>query len=233
MKEELISCFNKQIYVDVDEWRGNRVKELKGTQPEKIKELQHIVESQQIDMFLDIGANYGEFAICLADYNIPIVCFEPNPICAKLLNKTFKNIPNVVIVEAAAGIADGIKSFYYSKNYSGGGSFAKNVIQRAHHSKGEVEEIQTQVYRIDNYITNNYPNLPKNILLKIDVEGFEDEVFEGCKNILDKCNWKALIETNMSAVQNANKDYIQWYKNFIPYTVYKNFNNGDILIGNY
>jgi len=232
MKEELIEVFGKEIYVDVDEWRGNRVKELKGTQGNKIKELKNIIETEQIDMFLDIGANYGEFAISFTDLDIPIICFEPNPICAKMLNKTFKDRDNVEIIEGAAGLNNELKSFFYSKNYSGGGSFGKEVIQACSDSKGEIDEISTQVYRIDDFIINNYNPLPKNILLKIDVEGFEDEVLEGCKNLLNQIKWKALIEVNHRAINNAKKNW--GIDNFIKdfnAKIYKDL-SGDILIGN-
>ena len=237
MKEELIEIFDgKKIYVDTDEWRGNRVKELKGTQQEKIKSLANLIETEKYDLFLDIGANYGEFAIALAHYNIPILCFEPNPICVQLLNKTFKNIDNVKVIDGAAGSIDEHRSFYYSKHYSGGGSFGKGVIQLAHHSKGEIEEIYTRVYRIDDYIIENYNPLPKKVLIKMDVEGFEDEVFTGCQKILEQCKWKALIETNFDAVLKAEKDPETWFNVFNLATGVREYgrfgNNDDILIGN-
>jgi len=232
MKEELVEVFNKKIYVDVSEWRGNRVKELKGTQREKIDELKKIVIEENIDMFLDIGTNYGEFAISLVDLNIPIICFEPNPICVEMLNKTFKNMNDVNIINGAAGLSDGVKSFFYSKNYSGGGSFGKEVIQSCKDSKGDVSEISTQVYRIDNFINNNYHPLPKNILLKIDVEGFEDEVLEGCKNLLNKCKWKALVEINPQAIKKAKKKWGEGdILNNFNAKKYKDFGS-DIIIGN-
>ena len=171
MKEELVEVFNKKIYVDVSEWRGNRVKELKGTQREKIDELKKIVIEENIDMFLDIGTNYGEFAISLVDLNIPIICFEPNPICVEMLNKTFKNM-------------------------------------------------------------NDVNPLPKNILLKIDVEGFEDEVLEGCKNLLNKCKWKALVEINPQAIKKAKKKWGEGdILNNFNAKKYKDFGS-DIIIGN-
>jgi len=232
MKEELVNVFDKKIYVDVDEWRGNRVKQLNGTQGNKIEALKAIIKTEPIDMFLDIGANYGEFAVSLADFNIPTVCFEPNPVCLKMLNKTFKDIDNVKIIEGAAGLSNEFKSFFYSKNYSGGGSFGKEVIQTCPDSKGEVDEISTQVYRIDDFIINNYNPIPKNILLKIDVEGFEDEVFEGCKNLLNQVKWKALVEVNPRAISKAKKNWN--INNFIRdfnAKIYKDLRE-DIIIGN-
>ena len=54
-REEKIEINNKKIWIDNNDWRGRRIKELKGTQSDKIQCLKKVVENEDIDLFLDIG----------------------------------------------------------------------------------------------------------------------------------------------------------------------------------
>ena len=232
-REEKIEINNKKIWIDNNDWRGRRIKELKGTQSDKIQCLKKVVENEDIDLFLDIGANYGEFSLQLCDLGIDIICFEPNPICDNLLNKTFKDYDNVKIIKAGVGKTTSISNFFYSENYSGGGSLSENVIKKCPDALNEVKSIQTQIYSLDDYLINNNISKKqyKNILMKIDVEGYEDEVIKGSKHLLSKCeNWKALIEINKVAVTNAGKNWDEWINIFNNFKKYEDFKS-DILIG--
>lgn len=229
---EVLEIFGKKMYIDTNDWRGRLIKQNKGTQHDKIKSLSKIIENEKIDLFIDVGGNYGEFSLAISSYGIPVICFEPNPICFELLKKTFEDIQNVTLVRAACGSNEENRKFFYNEAYSGGGSFGKGVIQNANNISGPILELETPVYRVDKYVSQNIQDYPKNILMKIDVEGFEDEVFNGTSELLSNVRWKALIETNRSAVTNAGKNYNEWYKTFSDYTVYQKFSDSDILIGN-
>ena len=64
------------------------------------------------------------------------------------------------------------------------------------------------------------------------IEGFEDEVLEGCKNLLNQIKWKALIEVNPQAINNAKKNWgINNFLRKFDAKIHKDL-GGDILIGN-
>ena len=78
--------------------------------------------------------------------------------------------------------------------------------------------------------------MPDSLFVKIDVEGYEDEVFLGLVPILKEIpQWRVMCELNKKCVEDAGKDFNQWsetiFKTLDCRTIHV-FGNSDIIIGN-
>ena len=135
---------------------------------------------------LDIGANCGNFALKLGTYivkkeisDLQIHAFEPNPWIYDRLQQNIKLNPgldNVVLThKLAVGSNNEIRGFNFQMENSGSGRIAESEINSA---------AEVTIKRLDDIIDTLAPT---NInFVKLDVEGFEPEVFRGA--------WKALLK---------------------------------------
>ena len=144
--------------------------------------------SGNIKSVLDVGANKGQFAK-LAREVFPlanIYSFEPLPECFEALQKALPGDKNFFSYNQAAGNSESMLEFFRSV-HSPSSSFLQ--MEELHKeafpesSKGqETKAIQVKVDTLDNFFATEKP--VQNILLKIDVQGFEGEVIAGATNML-------------------------------------------------
>jgi FkbM family methyltransferase len=137
-------------------------------------------------VILDIGANVGQFSLKLAKYiakrhftRIDIFSFEPNPVIYDFLKRNILlNQPDSsTITPVQAALSDDNKqiSFIYSLRNSGAGRFTDKT----------KELLSVRAYSVDSFY-NSLRTTKKVSFIKIDVEGFEPEVFNGAWQIIDK-----------------------------------------------
>lgn len=139
------------------------------------------------DVIFDIGANVGYFGIIAATENEDghIHFFEANPSLARLIEKTCqinalsKNKSNVINRAVGRNSGDLVK-FQKPKNLWGSASCHPKIFS----SNCEIEEIyDIELISIDDYCSSLYNY--KCDLVKIDVEGFEEEVLYGMKKTIE------------------------------------------------
>jgi FkbM family methyltransferase len=152
-------------------------------------------------VIFDVGANRGQSIkrfrkIFSKAY---MHCFEPIPRNYRYILKNYKN--NMTFINNyALGEKNGIKKFFINEN-SGTSSFfsinkksnwaKKNKLNRT------IKSENVKMTTLDNYVKKN--KIKKIDILKIDVQGFEDKVLNGAKNLLRKNLIKTLeIELNFS-----------------------------------
>ena len=127
-------------------------------------ECEHIVAfaNERKGLVLDIGANIGNISQALIYAGHEVIAFEPQPKIAQLLKL---NCPSAAVNTVALGSTNTImqipKIDYSQRGNFGGVSIGSGI--------GLVIEIKT----LDSY---NFQNVS---LIKIDVEGFEEEVLLG------------------------------------------------------
>ena len=143
-----------------------------------------------IHTVLDVGANKGQFAK-LAREVFPfarIYSFEPLPNCFGELQNALAGDKNFIPFNFAVGSKESTGSFFPSY-HSPSSSFLKmeDLHKEAfpYTHEGQVSQpITVTVNTLDNLLSGFV--LEKNILLKIDVQGFEKEVIEGASKILEQ-----------------------------------------------
>ena len=137
---------------------------------------------------LDVGANVGDFAKLAREVfpSAAIYSFEPLPDCFAQLRSSLPGDTNFFPIESGIGREDGTLDFYRSF-HSPSSSFLK--MEEFHKeafpytSEGQASEaLKIQVRTLDGLLRDK--SLAENILLKIDVQGFELETLAGAVETL-------------------------------------------------
>ncbi len=155
----------------------------KNHSPSLSGKIEEILDKENISMMWDIGANIGAISLPLlfAYPKLNIAMFEPSPEVAGRLITNFVNNPLLnkrgQIFNLALSNADGLSDFYVSSEFENsglaglGGSLNRFTCP-----------VKIQSYKGDTLIETGMAKTPQ--LIKIDVEGFEYEVFSGLERTL-------------------------------------------------
>ena len=143
----------------------------------------------EIDLVLDVGANAGQFANHLFEigYQGQIVCFEPLSSAYNKLLEASKNNSNWHVAERCAiGNNNGEIEINISENSESSSilSILPNHTDAAPRSIYIGSE-RAKIRKLSE-IAYNYVDKSQATLLKIDTQGYENEVLEGAKEILPK-----------------------------------------------
>jgi FkbM family methyltransferase len=133
-------------------------------------------------LVFDVGSNLGNRTKVFADLGYNVIAVEPQKKCVKYLNKIFKDLQNVEIINCALGSQNETRLFYESKS-SLLSTLSKDFIQSTSSSgrfdkKEWINQYEVNVITLKDLIKRK--GVP--FFLKIDVEGYEYEVI----NTLDQ-----------------------------------------------
>jgi len=152
---------------------------------------------------IDVGANVGQFAIAAGKIfdSATIHAFEPLPDCYAKLQKAASGMTNVRTSNLALGDARGdidfhVNSFRHSSSVLSLGEAHK----RAFPSAREIRKISVKATTLDDACAGTAPEGP--ILLKLDVQGYEDAVLRGARRLLSKVDHLLLELSFQSLYEN-------------------------------
>ena len=163
---------------------------------EQKKRLQWLID-MQIKTIFDIGANTGQFAQTI--YNLlpdaMIYSFEPLPDCYEELVASFAGKQRFKSFNLALGNETG-KIKMNRNEYSPSSSLLPMAeLHKKAYPFAQKEVVQeVSIARLDDVVSNF--ELRKPILIKLDVQGFEDKVIAGGMNIIEQADI-LLIELSM------------------------------------
>lgn len=139
---------------------------------------------------LDLGANVGQFAIAAAKLfqEVQIHSFEPDPEASQILRKNVSRFDNITVHQMAVGDTAGEIDFNVNKNTQVSSILPLarariNAFPDAIVSKS----IKVKIETLDNVFLD--ADLQRPILLKIDVQGYEDRVIKGAERILTRIDY--------------------------------------------
>lgn len=121
----------------------------------------------QDDLCFDIGANVGQTIEALVHQGARVVALEPNPNCLPALRHQFGRNDRVTIVSKAVGQAPGVGRLHFQ-----GTSATASLRPNWTASDDQVVDVEITTLK---ELMETY-GAPR--LLKVDVEGFEVEVFK-------------------------------------------------------
>ncbi len=134
-------------------------------------------------VFLDIGANIGSYSISMVDICDEVIAFEPHPYTSKRCKMNFllNDCSEDNVRQLALSNENGVIHF---SDY-GGSSTVNHIV--------ESDGIEVEVSTLDNFIVNNNFKKENEYIIKIDVEGFEEQVFCGGKEFFTNYNIKGIV----------------------------------------
>ena len=143
------------------------------------------------DLFIDIGANIGSYTLLASGVcKATTIAFEPDPQTMALLRRNIdlNNLHEYVLLEeSAVGAEEGEVEFTT-------GLGTCNHIMRNH--TGQAQRVRTR--RLDSLVALTSPTV-----IKIDVVGYEAEVFEGARAVLKSPFLRAVITEGQRAADIA------------------------------
>lgn len=144
-------------------------RKIAGTPYEDSFQTESMAAIREGDIVWDVGANIGYYTRPFAEKAGTagkVVAFEPSPATAVLLREAVRDLPTVVVQQVALSDASGKARFYTSADSVTDGL--------ASNGKSDVNSVEVEVRRGDEYFSDYPPNV-----IKVDVEGFECEVIAG------------------------------------------------------
>lgn len=145
------------------------------------------LRSRRVDLVLDVGANTGQFALGLRErgYSGPIHSFEPVAEVFKTLSKRAARDRNWTASHCALGATAGAARMNVFQNTEFNSLKAQSELGRRFGCGFELQRVETvEVRTLDGVIADTPA---RNIFLKIDTQGFEQEVLAGARQVLDRC----------------------------------------------
>ena len=173
-------------------------------------DLSRILDVQNINLVLDVGANVGQSALEFASIfpNAEIHSFEPDPEVFSILNERTAAISRINTYNLGLGNEGGMRTFYKHEDsvLSSFNEHLDGLVWATHVTElpaikieclDELEGIKES--RID--------------FLKIDTQGFDLEVLDGARRLFQKKNVRsALIELNMEAYYKSSFSFFDVFE---------------------
>ena len=166
----------------------------------EMRQIVKLIETNNISLVLDIGANMGHYAhnLITLGYNKRMVSFEPLSEAYETLLKNSKDYKNWQVFERCAlGNEIGEASINISKNsYSSSLLDVLNSHTTAAPQAEFISNETTPVLTLDS-IAKQLKLSDERIFMKIDTQGFEDRVIEGAQ---DSLKYIDLIQLELSLI---------------------------------
>lgn len=177
--------------------------------------------AKESNVIIDVGANTGLYSIVSAvdNQNASIYAFEPNPVNLVRLKENIQlnQLKNITLIEKALGSSAKTVSFYIptEDRISDTSSVIPEFSKSTYEGKIEWKEIKVQQTSLD-HLSDIYKF--KGVeLIKIDVEGYEVDVFEGAKDFFKKYAPIVLCEIFLS---DDKKEYFNQFLKAYGYHAY-------------
>jgi len=152
-------------------------------------------------IFLDIGANIGAYSILLSDKVKDMYAFEAHPQTAQLckMNYSLNGISEHNVIVAAVS-SDCEKQYFTNLSE---GSPMNALAKEGRHS------IEVPGMTLDAFAVQKAFSLTQPFIIKMDVEGFEDQVLLGAQNFLKNYAVKAIVFEIFSSKKEEIKQFLQ------------------------
>jgi FkbM family methyltransferase len=154
------------------------------------------IQPLRIKTIIDIGANTGIFSVDMRNKfpEAMLYMFEPLADCVAHINESFVNDKNSKVFPIALGDTAGKTEIERSSFHPSSSLRHMSDLHKRLYPK--TKDIQKEGITIDtlDHVLAEEP-LPENILIKIDVQGFEDKVIVGGRNVISRAA-AVIIETS-------------------------------------
>lgn len=166
---------------------------------------------QQLDprFIVDVGANRGQFTTAVLEVfrRSCVVAFEPIPEAAAHLRELSARWPDrLVVIEAAVGSRAGEAELVVNRHSQS--SSLRDLLEthlQAFPSAIPVRRVRVETVRLDDALADHAFTEPA--LLKVDVQGFEEEVLAGATECLQRFT-HVILEASMRPLYSGERTFL-------------------------
>lgn len=156
---------------------------------------------------IDVGANVGQFAVASAKLFAAtrIISFEPDPQTAEIFKKNTRSFSTIELHQKALGSEKGTAEFFVNKD-----SQVSSMLALSHARLEEfpgrtvTNSITVDIDTLDDLFSQE--EFQKPILLKIDVQGFEDRVLAGAESFLKNVDY-VILELSLKSLYEGEMTF--------------------------
>lgn len=164
---------------------------------------------------IDVGANSGPFAFAARVFlpEAAIYAFEPLPDCYGRLLNNLNPFGNFTAYQTAIGDQNGQMAIWKS-DFSESSSILPmgELHKQAFPNTANMQAVNVPISRLDDFLERM--SLVPPVLLKIDVQGYEDKVIGGAAKTLEKMNW-VMIEMSFQPLYEGQPLFDDIYQSLI------------------
>lgn len=166
-----------------------------------------------INVIIDVGANRGQFAHMISEFfpQAELHCFEP-------LEEPFRELSRwaetqngrVYCYQLALGELEGEMEMHWHEEHTPSSSFltSTNTCHRLYPQTQVERMARIQVSTLDKALTEVIDGSTQSVLLKIDVQGFEDRVLRGAEHMLSLCK-AVVLEVNLDPLYEGQAGFYE------------------------
>jgi FkbM family methyltransferase len=166
------------------------------------------VRNLPIQTIIDVGANEGQFAKEYLEYfpKARVVSFEPVPQAYDRLAAWAASDGRVTVIKAAVGEANGKLDMFEHVDFTASSSLLKTTkaVEERWPKTGNQRVISIDVTTLDDALAG-VPLTP-GVLVKIDVQGYEDRVIRGASRTL-RATDAAIIEIDLDSLYDGQASF--------------------------
>lgn len=151
---------------------------------------QNLLNSHALQVFFDVGANYGTHSLLMSLAGMRTIAFEPNPGCHDYFwHLMEQNHCLPTLVKKGVGAETATLTLHFDPRETWNGQLSNSVTDD---EQSEQTQMTVDVISLDEYIadTGLVPDL-----MKIDTEGFELQVFQGARQLLARQHTLIVFES--------------------------------------
>jgi FkbM family methyltransferase len=181
--------------------------------------IKEILSKTDPQLCIDVGANIGGVSVeILTETRSNVIAFEPLPIAfQQLVHNTAIFTDRIVLENCGIGSKESILPIHYNPEASAHASFSSEIQKIAYINN--CQDLSVPITTLDSYFKSR--NIHSVDFIKIDVEGFESEVFEGAKRVISEIQPRFIqIEFNWHQLFRSTSLY--YFSQQVPdYYVYQ------------
>lgn len=176
--------------------------ELRRIDPVEVNQFVWLKE-QNIRSILDIGANVGQFALMIHPIlpNAMIYSFEPIKDCYEQLIINMKDISNFKAFNFAIGHENSETKIWRNEFSPSSSLLPMRNLHKLAFPYTKREKLERITVKSLDEIANDL-KLEDNVLVKIDVQGYEDKVINGGHNVISKAKI-LIVETSFQSLYDG------------------------------
>jgi len=161
---------------------------------------------------IDVGANTGQFASYIREIfpEAMIVCFEPLPEAYRELSCWAKKQEgNAVTFNVAIGEKAGNMNMFYHKKHSPSSSLLSStaIVESYFPFTKEQVAISVEINTLDGVLRDMWPEIKPEVLVKVDVQGYEDRVLRGGSETLKKAA-ACILEVSIDYLYEGQANFL-------------------------